>query len=479
VQFGGSAREKFDYRVYGKYFDEREMRAIDGGDGGDGWHLLRAGARTDMQLSESDTLTVQGDMYTGREGNPTFTLPSIFAPGPIAVEEMVNLSGGFVQSMWGHTFSERSNMTLNGSYDTYERSDVVNDHRNTVNLDFQHEYLAGERHRLVWGASYRYTADDSEPSVRVELIPSKQNETIYGFFAQDEIEAIAGRLYITVGSKFENNTYSGFAAMPTARAVYQFSQRRMAWVAVSRAERTPEELDTSLRANEGAVTESDGTLAVLSVFGNPKLKNEALTAYEAGYRMTAGKTLAVDLAAYYNDYDRRISDEPGAPFFEATPGPPHLVLPVIEENLQYGETHGAEIAAKWKAASRWTIESSYDFERLHFHRSAGSQDLRTGPSTEGGEPREHARLRSHVQITQKIGWNLAAYFTDRLPAQGVPSYTRLDTNLIWRLRENVTIGFYGENLLKDRHLEFNDPENSSTRATLIPRSGYAKLTWRF
>ena len=479
VRYGGAIGNKVDYRLYAKYFDERPMGAIDRPEAGDGWHLLRAGTRTDTQLSNSDTLTVQGDMYTGREGNPTLTLPSIFAPGPVEAEQTVNLSGGFVQSIWNHTFSERSDTTLSGSYDAYKRSDAVNDHRRTVSLDFQHQFLFGGRQSFVWGATYRFTTAESTGSARVELLPQNQTETIYSFFAQDEIEAIAGRLYITLGSKFENNTYSGFEAMPTARAVYQFSPRRMGWVGASRAVRSPAELDTSLRANEGAFIEPDGTLAVVSIFGNAKAKDEELQAYEAGYRMTVGRTVSVDLAAYYNRYNHRTSDEPGAPFFEATPGPPHLVIPLDEQNLQYGETHGAEMAAKWKVTSRWTIEPSYDFERMHFHARAGSQDVQSGPLTEGSDPRQHGRIRSHVDLGQNVAWNLAAYYTDRLTVQGVPSYTRIDTNLIWRMREDVTLGIYGQNLLKDTHLEFNDPLRSSALSSLIRRSAYAKLTWRF
>jgi hypothetical protein len=43
----------------------------------------------------------------------------------------------------------------------------------------------------------------------------------------------------------------------------------------------------------------------------------------------------------------------------------------------------------------------------------------------------------------------------------------------------VKLGIYGQNLLHDRHLEFFDPDDSSTRSTRIRRSAYAKLTWRF
>jgi len=224
---------------------------------------------------------------------------------------------------------------------------------------------------------------------------------------------------------------------------------------------------------------SDGALAAISSFGNPNSKDEGLVAYEAGYRTMLGKTLSLDVAAYYNDYEHQDSEEPGAPFFETTPAPPHLVMPTTEENLNHGETHGAEVSAKWKVTSRWTLDPSFDFERIHFHPSAGSQDLETGPATEGSDPRQHARLRSHVDLTRNIGWNASAEFVDRLKAQNTPSYTRVDTNLIWRTTSHLTLGMYGQNLLRDHHLEFFDPDGSSTRSTLIRRSGYMKLTWRF
>ena len=56
------------------------------------------------------------------------------------------------------------------------------------------------------------------------------------------------------------------------------------------------------------------------------------------------------LPPYDNSYNQLQTEEPGAPFLEVTPVPPHLVLPVVAENLMYGETHGVEISAKWK----WT-----------------------------------------------------------------------------------------------------------------------------
>jgi iron complex outermembrane receptor protein len=67
---------------------------------------------------------------------------------------------------------------------------------------------------------------------------------------------------------------------------------------------------------------------------------------------------------------------------------------------------------------------------------------------------------------------------DGLPAQQLPSYTRLDTRLSWRPAERVELSLVGQNLLKERHVESNDIGTSVT-ASQVRRSAYAKVSWRF
>src|SRR6201999_275852 len=74
VQYGNSIKDRVDYRGYVKYFDNHDMRGVGGGGGGDGWHMARAGFRTDSKITESDALVVEGDLYSGREGDPTDAL---------------------------------------------------------------------------------------------------------------------------------------------------------------------------------------------------------------------------------------------------------------------------------------------------------------------------------------------------------------------------------------------------------------------
>src|SRR5216684_3262401 len=80
-------------------------------------------------------------------------------------------------------------------------------------------------------------------------------------------------------------------------------------------------------------------------------------------------------------------------------------------------------------------------------------------------------------------WDVSAYFNDALDNQGplsnltIPSYTRLDTGLIWKLREGFSLSLVGQNLLKDHHMEFEDV-NGSMQSGQIKRSAYAELVWQ-
>jgi iron complex outermembrane receptor protein len=258
----------------------------------------------------------------------------------------------------------------------------------------------------------------------------------------------------------------------------------MLWAAVSRALRAPSRNDSNLIVNIGGFTGSDGTLDLVRFFGNPQFKDEELIAYELGFRAAVSKSLTVDLAAYYNDYDHLQSTEPGTPFFESTPLPSHTVLPLIYENLLYGETHGIEISTNWKISDRWMLSPGYAFEQLHMHTDPTSMDVQTVPFIQGGTPHHSAQLRSHFDVRQDLAWEAVSTFADDLKNQGVstferiPAYTRLDTGLTWKPTEEISLSAFGQNLLKDYHVEFEDVFGSM-QSSEIKRGAFGKITWRF
>ena len=97
---------------------------------------------------------------------------------------------------------------------------------------------------------------------------------------------------------------------------------------------------------------------------------------------------------------------------------------------------------------------------------------------QGSSPQHQAQLRSHVDLSHGLSWDASAYFVSALPAQGVASYTRIDTQLKWKFAERGDFSVVGQNLLHDLYLESMD-QLTLVNSTLIKRSAYAKFTWRF
>jgi iron complex outermembrane recepter protein len=484
LQYGGSLGKSTDYRVYTKYFNQAQQLDLSGHDGADGWHMLRSGFRVDSNISSKDTLTVEGDLYSGREGELAFVLPAVTSPGFITVNHEIDMGGGFIQSDWNHTYSPRSDIALQLSFDRYTRNDPSGpETRDTFYADFQHHVAWGQRQDIVWGLGYSFTTDHIGGSFTVSFNPASRALQLFSSFVQDQIALVPDRLYLTVGTKLEHNSYTGFGVMPSARLAWTPSRHYMFWTGVSRALRTPSRNDTNLVVNLGS-TFSGGIPVLERLSGSPGFQDESLTAYEIGYRTTIIDRLSIDLAAFYNDYDDLQTTEPGTPFFEPTPLPPHEVQPFSYQNLMYGETHGIEITANWKVTDRWSLSPGYGVEYLHMHAKPGSADLETPLFVEAGAPRHSAQLRSHYDLRQNLAWDTSVYFVDSLKDQGlseaakIPAYTRLDAQLTWRPRERISISVVGQNLLKDQHVEFEDVFGSM-QSSEIRRSAYAKFTWRF
>jgi len=485
AQYGGKLGKATDFRVYTKYFDQGPLLDPNGRNGADGWHRMREGFRTDSTLSPKDSLTVEGDLSTGREGEYGFELPAVTSPGFIPVAEQIDLANGSLESIWNHKYSERSDSTLQLSYDQHRRDDPLNPEiRNTFDLDFRHHLAVGKRQDFVWGLGYRYTSDHIGGSLTVAMNPPDLAQNLFTSFVQDEVTVVPQRLHVTVGTKLEHNYYTGFELMPSVNAAWTPSDRHMFWAAVSKALRAPSRNDTNLVLNIGSVPGPNGFPTLLRLLGNPNFKDERLIDYEAGYRTMISRKLSIDVAAYFNDWDNLLTTEPSSFSFEPTPLPAHWVQTVMYENLMYGETHGFEVSANWKVTNRWSLSSGFADAIVHMHTEPQSADTQTVPFVQGSSPDYMIQLRSHFDLHHGLAWDTSANHVDKLEDQGpagnvtIPSYTRLDTGLTWKLGEGVSLSAFGQNLLKDHHMEFEDM-NGSMQSGQITRSAYVKLTWQF
>ena len=479
VRYGGLIGGHGAYRVFADGFQMGHFLTPDHHGAEDDWYRFHGGFRVDTKISFKDSLTIEGEAVRGNEGERATTIVSIFPPVNATLDLRDRFSGWDVLTRWKRVTSTGSETSLQVYFDRSNRGDTTYGlGLNTLDIDFQQHKVWGIRQDFVWGLGYRVTSDHTATTSRISFTPHDLTTQIFSAFVQDEIAILPDRLYVTLGTKAEHEYYNGFNLQPTARVTWTPDNRDMFWAAVSGAQGQPSRIATSIRFNY-AVSPGPGNLPVLiSLFGNPDQKNEGLTATEAGFRKEASDKLSFDSTIFFNRYHDLTSEEPGSPVLEMNPPPEHLLAPIYLANLLHGETHGIEMFANMKLADRWTISPGYAFLAMHLHRDAGSMDMTSVPQTEGTVPNQQAQLRSNVNLPWHWQWTTSAYFVGRLVAPRIPSYTRLDTNLAWQPWEKISLVLGGQDLLRDLHQEFSGPDLTRL-PSLVPRSGYVRLTWRF
>jgi iron complex outermembrane receptor protein len=277
LQYGSALGNAAEGRAYLKYFNQADLPSLTDQPGSDGWHMLRGGFRIDKSLSSKNNLTVQGDLYGGREGE------EVVAFGGGATGITGSLGGGYFQTVWNHTYGTGANSTLQVSYDRNVRNIPFHDDRGSLDAAFQYQYDWGSRQDIVWGGEYRFT-DHRSNSASVTYDPSDNVRQLFSAFVQDEIALDPNRVYLTVGLRLEHNEYTGLVALPDARLAWQPTPHQTLWAAVSSAKRTPASGDFADQVTGAVLPGSGGVPISLALEGNPNFQNERLLAEQAGYR---------------------------------------------------------------------------------------------------------------------------------------------------------------------------------------------------
>src|SRR5260370_678165 len=104
AQYGGTFRQATSYRFFMKGFDYNSFPSLSGQDGHDGSDLLHGGFRVDSTVSKQDSLTMQGDLYEGHEGEIAHT-PDLTPPFGAALAVSTSTSAATPSWRWYHTFS--------------------------------------------------------------------------------------------------------------------------------------------------------------------------------------------------------------------------------------------------------------------------------------------------------------------------------------------------------------------------------------
>lgn len=476
ARFGGKAGADVFYRLHAKYFRRDRFQSPEGEPGHDEWDILRGGFKLDWNFSPGTTLSFQGDAYGGSAGG-TETIASLTPPFTQTPVSRGNVDGANLMGRWRHVASPDSETALQLIYDRTRRKDSVHrEIRTTWDVDFQHRFALGARQEIVCGVGYRTTADEIKGSFAVRFSPDRRRDQLFSGFLQDDLILLPRRLRLTLGSKFEHNDYTGFEIQPNIRLLYTPAERHTLWASVSRAVRTPSRFEQDARINLAVIPSDQGLPVVSAGFGNDKFSSERLMAYEVGLRSQPLRHVSLDVAAFYNDYSRLRTFEPGEPALELDPLPPHILVPFRIDNLMEGETYGVEIAPKLTITSFWRLSASYTFLEAHLRLLPGSHDTFSA-SAEGDSPHNQFHLRSFLDLPYRLQLDTALYYVDSVSNQSIPSYVRVDARVGWNPVETVEVSVVAQNLFNGRHQEAGPAFLVSP--TVIERRIYGKLTWRF
>ena len=487
MRYGAPLGHRGHYRVTASGFNFSPNRTATGADAHDHWRVLDTGFRTDLRLSSKDSLISEGRVYQSQAGEMVQEVASLYPPVESVMVSNSRSSGWNFLTRWDRSLAGNASTTLQASFQHGNRNDSAYGVSFDIwDIDFQHHFHWTDRHDLVWGLGSRVSTDSTAPGKQLMLNPASKALKLFNGFLQDEISLQPNRLTLTVGARLEHNDFTDFDVEPTIRLAWSPQADSTIWAAFSGADRTPARGDTALKF-VFAVFALPGGLppAEILLSGNPQVKDEELKSYEIGERQKFGKSLTLDLTAFYNHYHHLEFEQVGTPYLSTDPLP-HLVIPGQFENTVNGETHGLETFANWRVNHNWTLSSGYAFYAEHLHAPASGEQAgaalglptETPDDTQGVGPTHQAQLRSSVSLPWRLQWNTSAYFVDTLPQLNLPSYTRLDSGLLWQAGERTSLSINGQNLLKDRHAEFNSPGPLNQSSTL-QRGVYAKLTWAF
>jgi iron complex outermembrane receptor protein len=471
-RYGGTT-DNAHWRVYAKYSDRDSEETLQGHDANDDWHSLRGGFRADWDADASgNSFTVQGDVYS-LDSHKFHSIPQLTAPYAVTALEHDSAEGGNVLARWTRDLNEGSSLSVQAYVDLVSRDQfTLGNDRSVFDIEAQYDLPKIDAHEIIVGAHYRYSDEELTPSDVITFAKSARHDQLISGFVQDKI-TLDDRWFLTLGSKFEENDYSGFEVQPSGRLQWQ-GDDQTAWAAVSRAVRTPSMLEHNLTVLSGVIPPGVFPVPVAVVLTpSPDFQSEELVAYELGYRRELAPNLQMDVSAFYNDYDKlaTLSLEPG---FVAFP-PLHLVLPIATTNLTSGETYGFEAVLNWRAQPNLNFSAAYSLLEVELHGPPSSQAI-ASESGEGQSPEQQFNIRAQWDVTDKLAVDTTLYYVDELPAFDIPSYWQLDTRIGWHVTDGILLELVGQNLLDDAHREFGGADNPGS--TEIERSIYARMTWR-
>ncbi len=478
-----------DVRVWAKGGARAASADLAGNAGNDDARQLQAGFRGDWALGGHRRITLSGALHTEPTGD-RWNTPSLTDPrGYVPTDVRQNNRGGHLLARHEWLWNDGSEAALQGYVDHHgvDIVGLVKARQWTIDLDFQHRPRLAPAHDVVWGLGYRESRDRLQTSgAMIDIQPDARTWRLASAFVQDDIALIPDRLHLVLGSRFETNSYTGFGPQPNVRAIWTPTPQQTVWAAVSRALRTPSRAELDAQVDLSVIPAS-GAQPVVLLRAAPRadhmMGNEAVNAFELGYRQQFGAQLSLDVAMFHNRYAHLRAGSQGPQTFAFTPVP-HAVQDIATTAAIDARTRGVEVAVDWHPLRGWRLQPAYTY--THIDASATEPDPFQQASAlayQGSAPRHQLSLRSSLTLANRSQFDAWLRFVSRLPSADprqpeVAAYTMLDLRYAWRMVGGLELSIVGQNLLGHRHLEFV-PDYLPSQTLQVGRSVYAKAQWLF
>lgn len=474
IRYGGSIGAEASARVYALGSTEGGSAGEFGGNLQDDWQFGQGGFRSDLSRG-NNLFTVQGDGYAAR-GGTQLVLPAPAPPFTSQLTEDLEVHGANLLGRWSRRFSARSDLALQAYADHAVRAQPSSFGRlavTTLDFDFQHHFALGGNQEILWGLGYRLISDDVSGAFSVAFDPPERTVYLTTGFVQDEVVLVKDRLALNVGSKFEHNSYTGFELQPTGRVLWTPSLSTTVWAAVSRAVRTPSRVDSDIRIV--AQVFDAPPVTQVQALGSDTLQAEELIAYEAGYRLVPHSRLAVDITAYYHDYNDIRSFAPGPPISDGGT----RVLPFTVGNEAQARTYGGTASATVRLSPRWRVRGSYTYLNITARVNDDAAPGTIADVNPGLNPSHQLGLWSSTDLPGEIELDLMGRYVSELETtvSRVNDYVVADARLGITLNPNFGVAVVGRNLLSARRLQF--PQSGLAPHRAVERQVRAKLSWTF
>ncbi len=474
VSYSGSAGVGGSYRVWGAYNNVADSVQADGAGAGDGWQRAHAGFRSDWNLGQNSSLSVEGGLFDNQAGHTT---DSLFAlPGSIPFRQNQQADGGSMLGRWTRTADNGAEQSLQVYYSAYHRTELgLPTAETSLDFDYQNRHRIGNRHEVVWGVGYRRTVTNLSSQSWISFSPAVSVEPLYSAFVEDEVR-LTDNLWLTVGTRVEHNAFTGFDLEPSARLAWTATPNSTFWLSAGRAVRQPARAEADIDVELGSASLGAGTPAVLYLLGNPDLSAERMTDYEAGYRAQMSRSLSFDAATFISFYRDLETMEPLAPAIVPDDGTDVMELPYLYGNGAKAIDYGGELAVNWNVARRWRMSSAYSMLHVNYRLNSASMDALSRDFALCS-PEYTWQIRSLLNLPARLSFDQTVTWTSRLVGNGIPPHWRLDARVARRLGESAEISLVGQNLLQPGFLEFGG--QYGIVGTELPRSIFGRVVLKF